>query len=177
MLPINTDNTKQIQEITPSVAVKEQFETTKILGIYFNEDLKNASQINWHNTIEKMEKHINILSSRTLSLNGKTILINTLILSKASHLSNVFSISADKANKINNKILKYLWSNKATEPIARKTIHLKQKLGGLNLLEPEAHNYAMRIKHLMTLNQKENTPPSKNLATYWLTADIHNYTK
>ena len=177
VLPINTDNTKQIQEITPSVAVKEQFETTKILGIYFNEDLKNASQINWHNTIEKMEKHINILSSRTLSLNGKTILINTLILSKASHLSNVFSISADKANKINNKILKYLWSNKATEPIARKTIHLKQKLGGLNLLEPEAHNYAMRIKHLMTLNQKENPPPSKNLATYWLTADIHNYTK
>ena len=61
MLPINTDNTKQIQETTPSVTVKEQFETTKILGIYFNEDLKNASQINWHNTIEKMEKHINIL--------------------------------------------------------------------------------------------------------------------
>ena len=89
----------------------------------------------------------------------------------------MFSISADKANKINNKILQYLWSNKATEPIAKKTIHLKQKLGGLNLLEPEAHNYAMRIKHLMTLNQKENPPPSKNLATYWLTADIHNYTK
>ena len=123
-----------------------------------------------------MEKHINILSPRTLSLYGKTILINTLILSKASHLSNVFPISADKTNKINNKIFKYLWSNKTTEPIARKTIHLKQKSGGLNLLEPEAHNYAMRIKHLMTLNQKENPPPWKNLATYWLTSDIHNYT-
>ena len=35
----------------------------------------------------------------------------------------------------------------------------------------------MRIKHLMTLNQKENPPPWKNLATYWLTLDIHNYTK
>ena len=124
-----------------------------------------------------MEKHINILSPRTLSLYGKTIIINTLILSKASHLSNVFPINSDKTNKINNKIFKYLWSNKTAEPIARKTIHLKQKLGGLNLLEPEAHNYAMRIKHLMTLNQKENPPPWKNLATYWVTSDIHNYTK
>ena len=177
VLPINTDNTKQTQEITPPITVKEQFQTTKILGIYFNEDLKNASQINWDNIIEKMEKHINILSPRILSLHGKTILINTLILSKASHLSNVFPISAEKANKINNKIFKYLRNNKPTEPISRKTIHLKQKLGGLNLLEPEAHNYAMRIKHLMTLKQKENLPSWKNLTTYWLTTDIHKYAK
>ena len=177
VLPINTNNTKQTQEITPSITFKEQFETTKILGIYFNEDLKNATYINWDNIIEKMEKLINILSPRRLSIYGKTILINTLILSKASHLSNVFAISAGKTNKINYKIFKYLWSNKPAEPIARKTIHLKQKSGGLNLIEPEAHNYAMRIKHLMTLNQKEKPPPWKNLATYWLTSDIPNYTK
>ena len=158
VLPINTDNTKQIQEITPPITVKEQFETTKILGIYFSEDLKNASHANWDNVIEKMEKHINILSPRTLSLYGKTIIINTLILSKTSHLSNVFPINSDKTNKINKKIFNYLWSNKTAEPIARKTTHLKQKLGGLNLLEPEAHNYALRIKHLMTLNQKGNPP-------------------
>ena len=95
VLPINTDNTKQIQEITPPITVKEQFETTKIQGIYFNEDLKNATQVNWDYIIEKMEKHINVLSPRTLSLYGKTILINTLILSKASHLSNIFPINAE----------------------------------------------------------------------------------
>ena len=46
VIPINTENTKQIQEITPPITVKEQFETTKILGIYLNEDLKNATQVN-----------------------------------------------------------------------------------------------------------------------------------
>ena len=60
VLPINTDNTKQIQEITPPITVKEQFETTKILVIYFKEDLKHASHVNW-DIIENMEKHINIL--------------------------------------------------------------------------------------------------------------------
>ena len=84
-------------------------------------------------------------------------------------------MSTDKVNKINNKIFNYLWSNKPTEPIARKTIHLKQKLGGLNLLEPEGQNYVIRIKHLMTLNKKEIPPPWKNLGTYWLIADIQLY--
>ena len=79
-MPINTDDTKQIQKITPPITIKEQFQTTKILGIYFKKNLKNISLTNWDNIIEKMEKHINILSPRTLSLYRKTILINTLML-------------------------------------------------------------------------------------------------
>ena len=35
----------------------------------------------------------------------------------------------------------------------------------------------MRIKHLLSLKQKEKPPSWENLATYWLTMDIHNYTK
>ena len=73
--------------------------------------------------------------------------------------------------------MKYLWNNKVSELIARKTIHFKKKIGGLNLIESEAHNYAMRIKHLLTLKQKHKPPPWKFLATYWLSVDIHNYSK
>ena len=177
ILPINTDQTEQIQKTNPKITMKEQFETIKILGIYYDESLKNASSINWDNALEKMEKHINMLSPRILSLYGKTVLINTLILSKTSYISNVFPMNAEITNKIHNKVFTYLWKNKNTEPIARKAIHLKQKSGGLNLIEPEAHNYAMRIKYLLTLKQKEKLPSWKNLATYWLTMDIHNYTK
>ena len=35
----------------------------------------------------------------------------------------------------------------------------------------------MRIKHLLTLKQKHKPPPWKNLAIYWLSIDIHNYSK
>ena len=55
---------------------------------------------------------------------------------------------------IQNKIFQYIWKNKQ-EPIARKTIFLSKNLGGLNLLETQAHNIAMRIKHLLQLKQKE----------------------
>ena len=177
VLPINVDETEQIQKIKPKITIKYQFETIKTLGIYYNESLKNACLINWDNALEKMEKHINMLSPMILSLYEKTTIINTLILSKTSYISNVFPMNAETINKIHKKIFTYLWKNKKTEPIARKTIHLPRKSGGLNLLEPEAHNYAMRIKHLLTLKQKEKRPSWKNIAAHWLTIDKHNYTQ
>ena len=173
VIPINTDN---ISNLPKQITIKEQFATIKILGILFNEDLHYANQINWENISEKMEKHINELSTRILSLYGKTIIINTLILSKTSFLSNVFPIDTKTTQQIHKKIFQYIWKNKQ-EPISRKTLFLNKKLGGLNLLEPQAHNMARRIKHILQLKQTQKIPPWKNLATYSLAIDIHNFSK
>ena len=35
VFPINTENTEQLQKITPKITIKKQFETINILGIYF----------------------------------------------------------------------------------------------------------------------------------------------
>ena len=53
-----------------------------------------------------------MLSPRILSLYGKTILINTLIVPKISYISNVSPMDAEITNKIHNKIFTYLWKNK-----------------------------------------------------------------
>ena len=103
----------QIPNNVPIIIIKEQLETTKILGIYFNENLKHANQINWHTTLEKMKNRNNNSSCRILSLYDKTILINTLILSKTPYLSNIFPLDAEITNKIHNEIFKYLWNNKS----------------------------------------------------------------
>ena len=155
LLPINADHTLQIQATNPQISLKEQYESTKILDITINEDLKYAKQTNCQNTIEKMENHINKLTPRLLSLQGKVILLNTLILSKTSYLSNIFPLDPNITSKIHKIIFKYLWNSSNTGPIARKTILLKKKHGGLNLIEPESHNFAMRIKHLLKLKQKK----------------------
>ena len=72
--------------------------------------------------------------------------------------------------------MKYLWNNKQ-EPIARKTIFLPKRLGGLNLLEPQAHNIAMRIKHILQIKQKTDTRTWENIATYWLALDLQKISK
>lgn len=103
--------------------------------------------MNWQNILEKMENHVKKLTPRLLSLNGKLIIMNTLILSKTSYLSNVFPIDAKTTSEIHKNLFKYLWNNSNSEPTTRKTMFLKKKFGGLNLIEPEAHNFTMQIKH------------------------------
>ena len=101
---------------------------------------------------------------------------NTLILSKTSFLSNVLPIDLQTTLIIQDKIFKYIWKNKQ-EQIARKTIFLPKKLGGLHLLETQSHNIAMRIKHLLQLKQNHNPPTWNNIATYWLALDLHKISK
>ena len=105
-----------------------------------------------------MENHIKKLSSRILALYWKVIIINTLIISKTSYLSNVFPIDTEKNAKIHKKIFQYIW-NKKQGPTARKTTFLKKKLEGLHLIEPGVHHYA--IKHLPT--QTTTLEKSRNL--------------
>ena len=137
--------------------MKDQNENIKILGIYFNEDLQYANNINWQITIDIIEKHINKLSPRILPLNGKVILANTLILSK-TFLSNIFPIDTKTTLSIQNKIFQYIWRNER-ETIARKTIVLSKKLGGLNLLEPQAtqHCYENKTPHTTKAKTKNST--------------------
>ena len=108
------------------------------------------------------------MSTRQFSLYGKSILMNTLILTETTFLSNVFPIPENITQKIHSNIFQYLWQNKTPEPIARKTLFLPKNKGGLNIKEPEAHNMAMRIKHLLTLKHSKDQPPWIHIAVYYI---------
>ena len=43
------------------------------------------------------------------------------------------------------------------EPTARKSLFLPKNKGGLSIKDSEAHNLAIRIKHLLALKQKKKT--------------------
>ena len=84
--------------------------------------------------LQKIETQIQQLSRRHLSLRGKAILLNSLILPKVTFLSNVFPI--------NNEIQKQLEFTKK-EPIARATLFLPKKQGGIGLIHWKHHSLAM----------------------------------
>ena len=65
----------------------------KVLGITYTEDLTTTSTLNWNSCIQKIKKQTQQLSRIRLSLRGKPILLNTMILSKVTSTSNVFPIS------------------------------------------------------------------------------------
>ena len=129
VLPINTDQTPKIKREI-SIKILEQYQYIDILGIHFSEDLNDTILVNWQKTLTKMEKHIQKLMTRQLSLYGKSIIINTLILAKTTFLSNIFPIPEKIIQKIHTNIFQYLWQNKTPEPIARKTLFLPKDKGG-----------------------------------------------
>ena len=59
-----------------------------------------------------MENHINKLTQRILSLYGKVILLNTLIMSETSYLSNFFPLHAKATLKIQENYLNIFGTTK-----------------------------------------------------------------
>ena len=108
VLPINTDRTSYIQKDIKTVTILEQYQYIEILGILFSEDLKDTILVSWQNIFKKMENHIQKMSRKQLSLYGKSILINTLILAKTTFLSNVFPIPGKVMQKTHKNIFQYL---------------------------------------------------------------------
>ena len=66
-----------------------------------------------------MERCMKTQSQRKLSLKGKTIVINTLILSKLWFIAYVFPVLKDLIPKTNKVIFGYLWRRSAAKPISR----------------------------------------------------------
>ena len=61
----------------------------KILGVFFGTVL--VEQDNWQLRINKLEKSLNLWKSRSLSLIGKSLIINVLAMSKFFYLAKVLT--------------------------------------------------------------------------------------
>ena len=84
----------------------------KILGIHFNNDLEMTKRYNITKCIQKMENNVKLQNQRHLSLKRKTIIINTILLSKLWYVCSVFPLPKDLLSEINKIIFKFLWNNK-----------------------------------------------------------------
>ena len=123
-----------------------------------------------------MEECAKTQSQRNLSLKGKTIVINTLILSKLWFIANVFPIPKHLIPQINKIILGYLWKGSAAEPIAQETLFLPRDRGGLGILVPLIQGQALRMKYLLQLRKKDINNIWTYLGRYWVSSKIQNFT-
>ena len=126
----------------------------EILGIYFTNDLQKTSA--WELCISNLEKQLQQLSRRHLSLRGKAILLNTFILSKVTFLSKIFVILTQIQKQIEANIFKHIWQFSKKEPIGIKALFLPKTQGGIGLIEPKYHSLAMKLKNFFILKEEDN---------------------
>ena len=114
--------------------------------------------------IQKMENNVKVQNQRHLSLKGKTIIINTILLSKHWYVCSIFPLPKDLLSEINKIIFKFLWNNKNPEPIASETLFLPRE------------SQALRTKVLLQLGNENNTNIWTYLGRYWVASKVHNFT-
>ena len=73
------------------------------------------------------------------------MLLNIIILSKATFLSNIFPIPTLVQQHLETYVFKHIWQFTKREPIARTTLFLPKNQGGISLIQPKYHSPAMQI--------------------------------
>ena len=120
----------------------------KILGVVFG--TIPVHQDNWQPKLNKLEKSINLWKARSLSLIGKSIVVNVLGLSKLLYLAKVLLIPPWVISCVNRIIWPFIWGSRI-ETVSRATCFLKPEFGGINICNLILRSDALMLASLVTM--------------------------
>ena len=125
------------------VDIKWRTDYIKVLGIFFTTFRRDLECFSWNFQIEKLAKRLESWKFQSLSLKGKSMIINTLALSGLWYTGSVVPLPLWAEKKINQIIFDFLSSGK-NEQIKREVCYLPYELGGLKVV-----NVALKCKALL----------------------------
>jgi len=135
----------------------------KILGVFFG--VIDVQRDNWEPKLSKLDKMLTMWKSRSLSMVGKSLIINVLGVSKLLYLARVLVTPRWVIDRYNSLIWNFLWGSKI-EPVARKTLHCPIDKGGLGIVDFEVKGRALRLASSL-LVLEDSSPSCFYLAKYF----------
>ena len=137
----------------------------KILGVYFgNADLEQA---NWANRVKKLETRLNFWRLRTLSLKGKSMIINTIGASGLWHTATVLPMPDWVYTRVNKAFWGFLWHGK-TELVKREITHLPLDRGGLSVVHAREKSRALKLRWARCVGDPSYESKWVYFARYWI---------
>ena len=159
-LSMNFDKTKVVwfgcqaqpnETFMPHLNFEWNPKTFSILGVEFNKDLENLSDLNIEKKLVDMQREINAWSKRDITPFGKVTIIKSLIISKIVHILIALpSPSTVLIKKINKMLFEFLWDGKP-DKIKRSTAKLKFEKGGLGMIDVELFDKSLKLTWLRKL--------------------------
>ena len=143
-----------------------------VLGIRFTPDQLRNYALNWGDVISKAEKASNALAKRSLSLRGRALVCNTLVLSKTWHVARVYTPNKQQCARLLAICAKYIWQNEH-EKIARDILSIPIAKGGLNLLPILDQALSLQISDMLRITCQPQ-PLWAGLAKYWLADSLRS---
>ena len=118
--------------------------TINILGVNVCNDIDSLEELNYPQVVSKMQNITQLWQKRTLTLQGKVLVINTLISSLAVYKMTVVPcIKHPIVNQFESIIYKYLW--KGPTKILMEALKNPIEFGGLRLVDFQAWDFVLKI--------------------------------
>ena len=122
----------------------------KVLGIVFGN--VNVERDNWEPRLSKVDKMLSLWRSRSLSLVGKVLILNTLAFSKLFYLSRILEPPKWVYGRIKSLIWPFLWRSRI-DTVARRSIICSLEDGGLGLRDFACQNKSFRLAAFVNVLQ------------------------
>jgi len=129
--------------------------------------VSDTDQSNWEQLVDSVSDKLKEMTTRNLTLKGKAVMLNSVILSKLWYKAAILGIPRKYLSKLNKVITKFMW-NDGSPLISRETLELKPHRGGIKLVNISNKLKAMKVKHILDLIYGEIQHPWKSLARYWI---------
>ena len=115
----------------------------KIISITFDNSIPD--NCNWDKIGANIAKRIHIWSRVRLSLRGRKIIINQILLSKLWYIGQIYTIPKYIKKEIEERIYDFLWEGKKIRP-SRHLAQLPIWKGGLSVLDIDTQLNSLKIK-------------------------------
>lgn len=155
----------RVEEIQQHIQFKEEMQHIKILGVWVGMDSNKANILNWEGVLNGIGKRLRFWQARDLTLRGKVLIINSLMLSKVWYVLGVTPLSHVYYKRMKELVLKFLWGNGRAK-IAYNTLLGNIKEGELGLLDPFLRMRTLRIKTVQKFLERNSDVIWKSVMEY-----------
>lgn len=131
-------------------AFREENASVRVLGVHLGLDQRAARDNTWSEVLNKMKNTLELWKMWKLTLKGKVVMVNSLILSKMNHVLQVYDLPKQTHSEINQMISNFLWGSRRNM-IAHRTTIDEYTNGGLKLIDIKTKTHSFRIKIIKKL--------------------------
>jgi len=128
----------------------------KILGIWFGNGITTVEQDNWLPRLSKLENNLNLWKSRSLSLVGKSLIINVIGASKFWFLAKILPVPHWVETRFKKLVYHFLWNSKI-ETVSRQTLSAPVQEGGLGILDFSSKCKALKVSLVLDIANRSTT--------------------
>ena len=119
----------------------------------------------------KIQRHCNMLQQRNLSIRGKSVVANSLLLSRLWHILRAVVVPSQWLTNVERIVRQYIVS--FSPGVAWDTLCLPRKHGGIGLVDIEDQHLALHMVYVQRLLRPRS---SVDFLSPWLIHSFHIYT-